>query len=176
MANNDFVINNGVLEKYNGVGGNIIIPDDVLIIQKGAFADCEYIESITISKSVKEIQQFAFDSVGNFAIIDEKGGAGENYVKRNRTFSFIDVKLPDEKKEALQKIYATSVYDMGLSEKTSNSLWRFFICNIGQLLNFRSAADIKKIRNIGAKGAKEIAESLEQYGVCNDAWRTFLRK
>ena len=57
MANNDFVINNGVLEKYNGVGGNIIVPDDVLIIQKGAFKDCEHIESITISKSVKEIQE-----------------------------------------------------------------------------------------------------------------------
>lgn len=26
---NDFVIENGVLKKYNGVGGNVVIPEEV---------------------------------------------------------------------------------------------------------------------------------------------------
>ena len=38
MSNaSDFIIENGVLKKYVGPGGNVIIPDDVSVIGSEAF-------------------------------------------------------------------------------------------------------------------------------------------
>lgn len=79
----DFVINNGVLTKYNGHNGNILVPDGVteignkafykskrpktVIIPEGvtaidwyAFADCSSITSIQIPSGVNSIGECAF--------------------------------------------------------------------------------------------------------------------
>ncbi len=51
----DFVIENGVLTKYTGNGGDVIIPDGVTSIDKMVFFLCDTLETITISKNVKNI-------------------------------------------------------------------------------------------------------------------------
>ena len=57
---NDFVIENGVLKKYNGSGGDVVIPDGVTSIGNSAFAWQGDITSITIPKGVTKIGKEAF--------------------------------------------------------------------------------------------------------------------
>ena len=75
-ANSDFVIENGVLTKYNGPGGDVVIPDGVTKIGRygipfiigfgtsyyGAFQDRTDVTSVTIPDSVTEIDVDAFRS------------------------------------------------------------------------------------------------------------------
>ena len=60
MENNEFKIQNGVLEKYQGIGGDVTIPDNVTKIGDSAFYDCTSLTSITIPDSVTEIGDRAF--------------------------------------------------------------------------------------------------------------------
>ena len=93
----DFVINNGVLEGYNGrekeviipdgittIGSEafrnftgitkIIIPDGVEVIEDSAFSNCGRLESIVIPDSVKTIGKYAFSSCENLEeIVIPKG-------------------------------------------------------------------------------------------------------
>ena len=56
----DFVIENGVLTKYTGSGGDVIIPEGVTKIGSRAFKNCANLTSITIPGSVKEIDKRVF--------------------------------------------------------------------------------------------------------------------
>ena len=40
----DFVIENGVLKKYVGPGGNVIIPDDVSVIGSQVLWNCQFFQ------------------------------------------------------------------------------------------------------------------------------------
>ncbi len=51
----DFVIKNGVLEKYKGKGGDVVIPSGVKIIEQSAFQGCASIASIAIPKGLIRI-------------------------------------------------------------------------------------------------------------------------
>ena len=55
-----FKIENNVLVKYNGKGGNVVIPDGVRIIGKYTFSNCNRLISVYIPNSVKEIGDSAF--------------------------------------------------------------------------------------------------------------------
>lgn len=57
---NDFIIENGVLTRYQGKGGDVVIPDGITSIGKGVFADCKNMISITIPNSVTSIGESAF--------------------------------------------------------------------------------------------------------------------
>ena len=56
----DFVIENGVLKKYTGAGGDVVIPDGVAYIGVHAFCDCSSLRSIAIPDGVTSIGDCAF--------------------------------------------------------------------------------------------------------------------
>ena len=56
----DFTIQNNVLVKYNGSGGDVAIPNTVTEIGNGAFGNCASLTNITIPDSVKKIDSEAF--------------------------------------------------------------------------------------------------------------------
>lgn len=66
MSNaSDFVIENGVLVKYKGSSGDVVIPDGVTVIGNRAFAWCKGLEAVTIPQSVTTIGDSAFCYCGN---------------------------------------------------------------------------------------------------------------
>ena len=62
MSNaSDFIIENGVLTKYVGPGGDVVIPEGVTRIRDSAFYRCVDVSDITIPDGLTEIGAFAFD-------------------------------------------------------------------------------------------------------------------
>ena len=69
MSNvNDFVIENGRLQKYIGEKENVVVPDNVISIEKQAFAFCESVTSIVIPNSVTVIGDGAFEGCKSMAV------------------------------------------------------------------------------------------------------------
>lgn len=56
----DFVIENGVLKKYNGPGGDVVIPEGVTEIGERAFFGCRGLTRVTIPAGVIMIGDYAF--------------------------------------------------------------------------------------------------------------------
>lgn len=84
MENNqDFVIENGVLTKYNGPGGDVTIPAGVTRIDIEAFKDCTDLTSVTIPESVTEIGYNVFTNCRRLVIHAPAGSYAEQYAKKN---------------------------------------------------------------------------------------------
>ena len=60
MSQPDFVIENGVLTKYQGPGGDVVIPEGVTEIGELAFFSCRGLTSVTIPDCVTEIGEDSF--------------------------------------------------------------------------------------------------------------------
>ncbi len=94
-----FEIENGVLKKYKGKGGKVVIPTGVKTIRCGAFDDSSGLTSIEIPSSVNDIEKGAFNNCRNlksvtipkrfkgFMSAGLKNIFGEDY--KNITFTFI---------------------------------------------------------------------------------------
>ena len=66
---NDFEISNGILEAYHGTEAQVVIPDNVTEIGRGAFKDCTSLISITIPNSVTRIGFYAFYGCTNLSSV-----------------------------------------------------------------------------------------------------------
>lgn len=64
-ASDDFTIENGVLKKYNGPGGDVVIPQGVTKIDNWAFNPANNLTSIIIPDSVTSIGAFSFYECNN---------------------------------------------------------------------------------------------------------------
>ena len=56
----DFVIENGILKKYTGPGGDVVIPEGVTEIGDRAFYECSDLESVVIPAGVTKISRSAY--------------------------------------------------------------------------------------------------------------------
>ncbi len=65
----DFLIENGVLTRYTGNGGDVTIPDGVTEIGERAFFDCASLTSIRIPDGVIKLGQYAFGQCSNLTSI-----------------------------------------------------------------------------------------------------------
>jgi hypothetical protein len=107
MGDNDFEIKDGVLVKYNGVGGDVVIPEGVTKIGDCAFRasgiqlrKCEDIKSITIPKGVTGIGWSAFGGCAGLTniIIPEGITKIEKYVFA-KCESLVGIQIPKKVKE-----------------------------------------------------------------------------
>ena len=65
----DFDIREGILVKYNGAGGDVVVPDGVTKIRFDAFYGCRSITSIKLPDSLREIGESAFGRCTNLKSI-----------------------------------------------------------------------------------------------------------
>ena len=66
MSNpSDFIIENGVLKKYVGPGGDVVVPEGVTNIGDQAFYDCSSLTSITLPDGLTSIGDCAFYDCGS---------------------------------------------------------------------------------------------------------------
>ena len=56
----DFFIEDGVLLAYQGLGGDVVIPEGVTAIGRYAFQGCSELTSVTIPEGVTKINEYAF--------------------------------------------------------------------------------------------------------------------
>ena len=64
-----FVIEDGILKKYNGTGGDVVIPNGVKFIGYEVFSDCTNLTGVTIPDSVTSIGWSAFSDCTNLTSV-----------------------------------------------------------------------------------------------------------
>ena len=69
-ADEDFVIEDGVLVKYNGPGGEVVVPEGVTKIGDFAFYGCHDLTGITIPNSVTAIGEETFGFCDSLQIVN----------------------------------------------------------------------------------------------------------
>ncbi len=69
----DFKIKNGVLIKYLGPGGDVVIPDGITTIQTHVFENCSTLRSVVIPSTVIRIGSWAFADCWSLTYVYYKG-------------------------------------------------------------------------------------------------------
>lgn len=97
MSNaNDFVIEAGVLKKYSGPGGDIIIPGGVIKIGNHAFSGCSSLKSVTIPEGVTNIESFAFSGCrGLTSVMIPESVTSIDWEAFSKCSSLTNVRIPE---------------------------------------------------------------------------------
>ena len=70
MSNaSDFIIENGVLTKYVGPGGDVVIPEGITSIGNYAFYMCSSLRTVHISEGVTSVGDYAFSSCASLYMV-----------------------------------------------------------------------------------------------------------
>ena len=91
---NDFVIENGVLKKYVGPGGDVEIPDSVTSIGFEAFRWCSRLLNVTIPASVTSVGDKAFSDCSNLQRVTVSDGVikiGKQCFERCGRLQFLSI-------------------------------------------------------------------------------------
>ncbi len=92
----DFKIINGVLEKYSGSGGNVVIPDGVRSIGDYAFESCDSLTNVEIPGSVTSIGLRAFRGCSSLtSVVIPDGVRSIGYHVFSECSSLTSVKISD---------------------------------------------------------------------------------
>lgn len=95
-SSGDFTIENGVLTKYTGSGGNVTIPDSVTKIGGNAFAGCASLTSVAIPNSVTKIGDWAFSGCTSLTSVTIPDSVTEiGWDAFNGCTSLTSVTIPD---------------------------------------------------------------------------------
>ena len=65
----EFKIKDGILVKYNGAGGEVVVPDGVIAIGERAFEENEKITSLTLPDGVTSVGKLAFSGCSGLKTI-----------------------------------------------------------------------------------------------------------
>ena len=124
MSNaNDFIIKNGVLKKYKGSDGDVVIPNDVVTIGKGAFFRCGSVKSISIPSGVTTIEKEAFWGCKNLISVSIPDGVTS--IGRS-AFSYceslLSINIPDGIKKIDDTVFACckSLTDIHIPDGVKN--------------------------------------------------------
>ncbi len=91
----DFEIENGVLVKYRGKGGDVIVPAGVTSIGKDAFRECDNLTSVTIPAGVTSIGEAAFYKCGSLTSVTIPGSVTSiGHYAFSNCDSLISITLP----------------------------------------------------------------------------------
>ena len=72
-----YLIEKGVLLRYMGTGGDVVIPEGVVWISEGAFSGCTNVTSVTVPEGVRRIEDGAFDGCSGLKRISLPSTCGE---------------------------------------------------------------------------------------------------
>lgn len=96
MSTENFVIENGVLLKYNGSDEFVTIPDSVTEIGSSAFLDCKTLVSVTIPDSVTKINKFAFRNCTSLSELNLGNNVAEiGYLSFHGCKNLVSVTFPE---------------------------------------------------------------------------------
>ena len=133
----DFQIDeNGVLTKYLGSGGDVVIPDGSSAIGEEAFKDCENLTSVVIPDGVTSIGKFAFSWCKNLT----------------------SVIIPDSvtKIDINAFLYCTSLMNINIPDGIS-SIDAFVFSNCSSLTKISIPNTVTTIRNDAFSGCSSLA-------------------
>ena len=120
-ADGDFTIKNGVLTKYNGSGGDVVIPEGVTSISDFAFGLNSTMTSVTIPKTVTAIGEDTFSTCSGLTKFVVKSG--------NPSYSSKDGVLYNKNKTLLMLCPAKKTGTLSIPDTvTSLGDWAFELC------------------------------------------------
>lgn len=146
LITEEFLVNNGVLQKYTGKNPNVSIPDNIIEIGNRAFKECDHILSVTIPSSVKTIGNNAFQYCSNLETVTF---CGENlYSIGNSAFygcvSLKEITLPNSVTEIGERIFVgcSSLRSVMLSNNLQHIPYRTFRFLVGEDVFYCPFTDI----------------------------------
>ena len=153
-ASKDFTIRKGVLTKYKGPGGDVVIPEGVTSIYMRAFDFCSSVTSITIPEGVTSIGLQAFNCCSSLASITIPDGVTSiAYDAFAGCSSLVSITIPES---------VTSIGDSAFSGCSS-------------LESITIPEHITNIDSLGLRSCKRLADA-DGHIVVNHVYISYCRK